>query len=308
MMAWHFTILHYTTPQYDHTTQNNTLTLPYTTQHNTTLHYTALYTILYKLRYTAPHYTTLFYNTMEIHYIHNTTLQTLYLIAFIMQIIHIPCLSLSRMSHTHLCSSCGWDTFAWPSQLHLGFQKCGSKMGGKERWDDWMSELQITPKSDLWPHSATSGQGEKEQFSHFIGSTSINISHCIYHTFPLLGHCRQARRTHHPSHTTFWSLRCGCIAHKACTKVHALSAHMQWYPGLHKLIQLCSILDREMSTFSHHMQCRNGPLLACHWWRYKLWHCESTVLNSELQLAIISHKNQIKKAVIFQFKIHLGQV
>ena len=62
------------------------------------------------------------------------------------------------------------------------------------------------------------------------------------------------------------------IAHT--TKSHALSAHMQsdtqWYPGLHKIIQLCSILDWEMLTFST-MQCKNGPLLACHWWRYKLW-------------------------------------
>ena len=29
-------------------------------------------------------------------------------------------------------------------------------------------------------HSATSRQGEKGKFSH-LGSTSINISHCIYH-------------------------------------------------------------------------------------------------------------------------------
>ena len=70
-------------------------------------------------------------------------------------------------------------------------------------------------------------------------------------------HCHQAKRTHCPSHAcilniTVW-LKLRIIT---CTKAHALSAQIQsdtqWYPGLHKLIQLCSILDRMMLTFSHH--------------------------------------------------------
>ena len=106
-------------------------------------------------------------------------------------------------------------------------------------------------------HSATSGQGGKGQFPH-LGSTSINISHCIYHMYPLSVGTLPPSKAHispepriHSNHYCVGALR--IIAR---TKAHALSAHTQsdtqWYPGLYKIIQLCSILDREMSTLSHH--------------------------------------------------------
>ena len=83
-------------------------------------------------------------------------------------------------------------------------------------------------------------------FKHHVGSTSINISHCIYHTFypQCSAHCRQAKHTHHPSHvyiliiTMRVHFACSAYQASAYQKWHTLSAQTQsdtqWYPGLHK--------------------------------------------------------------------------
>ena len=86
-------------------------------------------------------------------------------------------------------------------------------------------------------HSATSGQGDMGQFYHF-GSTSMNISHCIYHTFPLSVGTLQPSKAHTSpeprAHCDHYSV--GALRIIARTKAHALSVHTQWYPGLHKII------------------------------------------------------------------------
>ena len=86
-------------------------------------------------------------------------------------------------------------------------------------------------------HSPTSGHGEKGQFSH-LESTMINISHCIYHTFPLSVGTLPPSKLHtlpepriHSDHYCVDALRI-----IVCTKTHALSAHTQWYPGLNKIV------------------------------------------------------------------------
>ena len=105
--------------------------------------------------------------------------------------------------------------------------------------------------------SATSGPGEKGPFSH-LASTLINISHCIYHTFPL-GVCTLPPSKGHASpeprvHSDHYCVSALYIIARTCSKVNAMSMHTQsdaqWHPV--KISQLCSILDWEMSLFSHH--------------------------------------------------------
>ena len=161
---------------------------------------------------------------------------------------------------------------------------------------------------------------------HWIRWTSINTSHCIYHTFLLsvgtlppsrgvwrlwanksiggASHCSPANQTMacpsnalspqslptplppskvHTSpkphiHSDHYCV--GALRIIGRTKAHALSAHMQsdtqWCPGLHTIIQLYAhaVYCIGKCWLFPTMQCRNRPLLACHWWCYELWiHC-----------------------------------
>ena len=100
-----------------------------------------------------------------------------------------------------------------------------------------------------------------------LGSTSIYISHCIYHTFSLsVGTLLSSKAHTSPEPCIHSDLYCvgsalRIIAH---TTVHTLSE------------QLCSILDQDMSTFSHHaMQIWASPSLLVIGGAI---YCESTTL------------------------------
>ena len=102
--------------------------------------------------------------------------------------------------------------------------------------------------------SATSGQHEKGQFNH-IGLTSINISHGIYHMFPLRVSTMPPSKAHTSSephiHSDHYCM-CGCIVHIAHTNLHTLM-HTQWEPllnypfnvfkihGMHRIFEILKI-------------------------------------------------------------------
>ena len=131
--------------------------------------------------------------------------------------------------------------------------------------------------AEFTTHSPTTVKDEKGQFSH-LGSTSI--SHCIYHTFPL-------------SVGTFWSLPCGCIAHKSAYQGARFEcAYAVWYAVISRSTQNHTNmhrLDWDMSTFPNHaMQKWASPSLSlvalyivnppyenlpvvCLWWRGASW-------------------------------------
>ena len=78
--------------------------------------------------------------------------------------------------------------------------------------------------------------------------------------------------------------------------VHSQS-DTQWYPGLHKIIQLCSILDWESRPFFP--PC----ILTCHWWRYKLWihhiaHRDATFQEISWNQEICDRKNFRKNETV----------
>ena len=91
-------------------------------------------------------------------------------------------------------------------------------------------------------------------------------------------HCRQAEAKRTPPepcvHSDHYCVEALRIT--ARTKAHALSAHtqpdMQWYTCRstqnHTGMQDTGSGDVELFPT---MQCGNGPLVACHWWRYTLW-------------------------------------
>ena len=138
--------------------------------------------------------------------------------------------------------------------------------------------LNIPQYAGFTTHSATSGLGEKGQFSH-LGSTSINISHCIYmyHTFPLRIGTMPPSKAHtspkprvHSDHYCVDALR--IIAH---TKAHALKcAFAALFAVISRFTQNHTVMQYTGSgyvDFFPTMHCGNWPLLACHWWHYRLW-------------------------------------
>ena len=73
---------------------------------------------------------------------------------------------------------------------------------------------------------------------------------------------------------TFWSLLSGCTAYTARTAVHTLKcAYAVWYAVISRSTQNHSYAVYWIGRWwlFPTMQCRNGLLLACHWWRYALW-------------------------------------
>ena len=138
------------------------------------------------------------------------------------------------------------------------------------------------------------------------GSTLISISHCIYHTFLLSVGTLPPSKAHtspepcvHSDHYCVVALRI-----KAPTNVHALreqvQSDMQWYPGLYKLIQLCSILvlDREMLTFSHPaMRKWASPSLSL----VALWIVRDVSGSSKKYLE--THSNERSKQAYWSYEI-----
>ena len=126
--------------------------------------------------------------------------------------------------------------------------------------------LDVSKWTGITTRSATSGQHKKR--SIFPPWVDIDQYYFIAFTkcFPsVLAHCRQAKRTHRPSHTciliiTVW-VHCTCSAYQsACFEC----TNAVWYTVISRSTQNHTVIQYtglgEVS-FILTMQCRNGPLL-----------------------------------------------
>ena len=189
------------------------------------------------------------------------------------------CIRNSDLSVSKIVANLGFTNFSLKhkhgADLTLNCHKFGVKFCKKNSFNQSSNNLKKPHHeyAGFTTHSVTSGQDEKGQLSHH-GSTSININQCIYHTFPLSVGTLPPSKVHsspeprlQPDHYCVGALR---IITR--TKAYTLSAHIcsdiQVYTKNHTVIQYTGLGDVD---FFPPCNCGNGPLLACHWWRYKLW-------------------------------------
>ena len=139
-----------------------------------------------------------------------------------------------------------------PCVVHLMLENTGTVST-----DWWASVYLIWCDVICWIHSATSRQDEKGQFSH-LGSTSIIVSHWIYHMFPLgVGkllpsktHTSPEQRVHSDNYCVV-ALR--IIAH---TKAHTFEcAYAIWYALIFRSTQNRTVMQYTWQgdvDYSHH--------------------------------------------------------
>lgn len=118
-------------------------------------------------------------------------------------------------------------------------------------------------------HSTTSGQHRKGKLSH-LGSTSVIVPHCVDHTFSgTVGALLLLKQTAHIAQLmrsiqiiNVWVHCAYTVSQDARLECTNAVWYMQRYPGQHTIVQWCQPFPT--------MQCKNLPLLVCHWWRYEL--------------------------------------
>ena len=136
-----------------------------------------------------------------------------------------------------------------------------------ETWNYYSQYAEFTT------HSATSRHMKNVNFP----TQGRHQSYCIYHVFPLSVGKFLLSKAHSFAWATrtFWSLLCGCSAHHSAYQgAHFEYANAVLYAVISRSTQIHTLMQYPGSRdvdFSPTMQCGNGPLLACHWWRYELW-------------------------------------